>query len=129
MATIIVAYGCILVFLGILQRSLAPDSGYLTLVTGMVGGAVAIGCGVMAWLERGGRIWIILTVVVAGLILLAQTVGSWGGPAEQRNTAEALVHSLMLGLTAAMLKYTVHGERPPGFFTPGGLKHDPKPNR
>src|SRR5688500_11805765 len=117
MAGIIIAYGALLAILGVLHRRIAPETGNLTVVSGVCGGVIAIVCGVIACLRSVCRVWIILTVAIAAFILMAQTVGSWGQSSEKRNLNEALLHTVMFVITAAMLKYTMHGERPPGFFS------------
>ena len=123
MAGIIIAYGVALAVLGTLHRRIAPESGNLTLVTGVAGAIAAITCGVMAWLGHSRRAWIILTVAVASFFLMAQTVGSWVKFSENRNRNEAFLHTVMFALSAVMVRFTVHGERPPGYFSPGGAEH------
>ena len=123
MAGIIIAYGIALAILGAVHPQVSPESGRLSLVAGVAGGIAAIGCGVLAWLGHSRRVWIIATVAVASFFLMAQTVGSWVKSSENRNRNEALLHTVMFALSAAMVRYTVHGERPPGYFSPGGAEH------
>jgi hypothetical protein len=131
MASIIVVYGVALAAISILIQKIAPGFGKVILITGITGGGLSVLWGIVALAGSERRAWAVLTMIAITFVTLSQTVQAWmpsGGPATTSLTGR-LVLTLMLLMTAGMLMYLLHGERPPEFYDRGTTRRDKSPSR
>jgi hypothetical protein len=99
------AYGLVLMGLSFLGYHLSPARSQPTLITGLVGGAVCLACGLRAAADKGGKAVTILTLAIVNFFMLSQAVLKWGSTSEGlpgHRIAAALV-SLCFFLSLAML--------------------------
>lgn len=76
------AFGVMLSALGMLAHWLAPDFGYATLVTGIVGGGLATFWGALGMRGIRRRRWPIGTLIAVDIALLVQACRAWLGVKE-----------------------------------------------
>src|SRR5688572_29146351 len=117
MAAIILLYGLTVTTLAFVLRSVAPDRNAVFFIA-LVAGVLSLACGVAVWMGRKRRAWIVLTSTAFTFFMLAQVVGEWTSTLAEGVPASRIVMTLMLLLTFGMLLYSVHVERPPGFYEP-----------
>jgi hypothetical protein len=118
MAGIIMAYGVVLAALGLTVRSVAPELARITFIASVIGGGLYVLWGVVALAGHKRRVWVILTMVAVFIVMLTQTIQGWLEGKDQSGThVGALLVTVLLILTAGMLMYVMHGERPQGFYT------------
>ena len=100
----LLVFGLILAGFSYLAHTLSPTFTRPTLVVGLAGGLLCLLWGVLALRGRRGKALPILTLVVAGYILLGQAIQLWGLNTELsgRRVAGALV-TLLFVLTVGML--------------------------
>lgn len=110
-------YGLLLIVLGLVVRSVMPEKGSTGWIAGITGGGLCLLCGILAWAGHKRRVWTVLTAVAVALVLLSQTVHAWM-PAADKSAAAVWLLTLMFLLTVGLLIYTLHGERPPEFYSP-----------
>jgi hypothetical protein len=122
MAGIIIAYGFVLFFLGLLTSRLFPTHGNTPFLAGAIGGGLCGICGVAAF--AGWKSRALVTIFLAGIafVFLAEAVGSWFGDYPM---GFRLLIPLGLVVTVGALVYVLHGERPPGFYDTRTKAHAP----
>jgi len=121
MASVLIAYGGILVGLGFLIHQAAPAFGKVTSIAGFAGGGLCLLWGVAAMAGLKGRVWATLSAIATIVVLLTQTVNAWSSSASEGAVSMMvrLVVTAMFFLTIGMLLYLFHGERPPEFYERG----------
>jgi hypothetical protein len=130
MASIIMGYGLLLAGLGLIVRSVTPETETIASVAGLIGGGLCLLCGIVAWIGHKRRVWIGLTVIAIALLLLSQTVQAWmASTGESGTVVVAWLLTFMFVMTVGMLMYVFHGERPPEFYTPRTARRDNAPSR
>jgi hypothetical protein len=126
MASVLIAYGGVLVGLNLVLQNFAAVIGEITCIVGIGGGAICLFWGLAALAGLKGRAWAILTTIAVAFVSLNETVNAWVDSAAEGSgclTVRLLATTLFL-LTISMLIYLLHGERPPKFYQTGGTRRD-----
>lgn len=113
MAGIIIAYGFVMLFLGLLTSKLFPARGNIPFLVGAIGGGLCGVCGIAAIAGMKSRALLGVFLAAIGFVFLAETVGSWFG---EYPMGFRLLMPLGLLITVGVLMYVLHGERPAGFY-------------
>jgi len=120
----------VLAALGLAVRSVAPELPRITCIASIAGGGLCVLLGLVALAGHKRRVWMILTMVAVFIVMLTQTIQGWVAGGDQAGThVGALLVTVLLMLTAGMLMYVMHGERPPEFYTTEPVRRDISPSR
>ncbi len=95
-------FGILLVGLGVVAHRLAPESGGVTLIIGITGGAASVTCGVLRLRRLCRRIWPIGTLAAVVVALSVQVIRAWlkvnAGTNELKPVAVILTVLLVFGI-------------------------------
>jgi hypothetical protein len=79
----LIAYSLVLAALSYFAHYLAPSVTRITLITGLIGGALCLVWGVRILLGNRGKALPLLTLIPVSFILLSQSVLTWAGGAQE----------------------------------------------
>lgn len=132
MASVLIAYGIGLGFLGLVVQKAAPTLERVTLIAGLVGGGLCLVWGLAALVGLKGRAWATLSAIATAFVLLSRAIHVWSAASNDPTGSLAVrwVVTFMLVLTVGIVMYLLHGERPPEFYLRGvSPRHPPAPGR
>ena len=123
----VIAYGGLLIVLGLLTHRTAPEIAKPTLMTASAGGALCVLWGVLGLLGRRWKVGFILTVAITSFLLLSQAVTSWmGHDSKPGGVLAASLMTLMLVVSVGLLMYLLHTDEPSSEPAVGARdQHDP----
>lgn len=110
MALYVLAHGVGLIVLALLTHRLAPEIARVTWITGLAGGGLCALWGILGLLGFRHRVGVVLTLIPAVLVLIAQTIDGWiaRGAGKSESLLAPMLITLMLVASVGLLTYVAN---------------------